>query len=72
MPGDGIYHYMDSENQIGCHGVNAPQGQYMYSFWAEGANGERSQTTVRKCPCRGGVDRSVEPRSSAARPPMLG
>ena len=44
MPGDGIYHYMDPDDQIGCHGDNAPMGEYHYSFWAEGTNGQRSNT----------------------------
>jgi hypothetical protein len=42
MPGDGIYHYMDSDDQIGCHGVNAPHGEYHYTFWAESTSGQRN------------------------------
>lgn len=44
MPGDGMYYYMDEEDQVGCHGVDSPMGEYHYSFWAEGANGQRSNT----------------------------
>jgi hypothetical protein len=44
MPGDGIYHYMDPDDQIGCHGLNAPMGEYHYSFWAEHRNGQPSNT----------------------------
>ena len=43
-PGDGVYHYTDPSNQIGCHGQNAPMGEYHYFFWAEGTNGQRSNT----------------------------
>jgi hypothetical protein len=43
-PGDGIYHYMDPGNQIGCHGLDAPMGEYHYSFWAVGKTGQRSNT----------------------------
>jgi hypothetical protein len=46
MPGDGIYHYMDSDDQIGCHGVNAPHGEYHYTFWAESTSGQRSNTAT--------------------------
>lgn len=46
MPGDGIYHYMDPDDQIGCHGLSSPAGEYHYSFWAEGANGQRSNTAT--------------------------
>jgi hypothetical protein len=42
LPGDAIYHYMDPENQIGCHGRNAPAGDYRYSFWCEDRIGRRS------------------------------
>lgn len=44
MPGDGVYHYMDPDDQIGCHGANAPMGDYHYTFWAEHMNGRRSNT----------------------------
>jgi hypothetical protein len=46
IPGDGIYHYMDPENQIGCHGLNAPQGNYQYAFWCEDMLGQRSNTAT--------------------------
>ena len=46
IPGDGIYHYMDPENQIGCHGLNAPRGNYEYAFWCEGVLGQRSNTAT--------------------------
>ncbi|MFQ5789053.1 MAG: choice-of-anchor X domain-containing protein [Acidobacteriota bacterium] len=44
VPGDGIYHYMDGEDQIGCHGIEAPRGEYHYSFWCEDVYGQRSNT----------------------------
>lgn len=46
MGGDGVYSYMDEEDMMGCHGINAPNGQYMYSFWAEDVNGQRSNTAT--------------------------
>jgi len=46
VPGDGIYHYMDPENQIGCHGLNAPGGSYEYAFWCEDVHGQRSNTAT--------------------------
>lgn len=46
VPGDGIYHYMDPENQIGCHGRNAPAGNYQYAFWCEDVFGQRSNTAT--------------------------
>jgi hypothetical protein len=46
MPGDGVYHYMDPENQIGCHGAGAPPGEYHYSFWCEDFQGQRSNTAT--------------------------
>jgi len=42
----GIYHYMDPENQIGCHGLNAPQGNYEYAFWCEDVLGQKSNTAT--------------------------
>ena len=39
---DGIYHFMDPENQVGCHGITAPRGEYRYSFWCEDVFGQRS------------------------------
>ena len=42
VPGDGIYHYMDPDNQIGCHGTGAPTGEYRYTFWCEDIHGQRS------------------------------
>ena len=44
IPGDGIYRYMDPDQNIGCHGVDAPPGEYRYSFWCEDASGQRSNT----------------------------
>jgi hypothetical protein len=46
MGGDGVYSYMDEDDMIGCHGINAPNGQYMYGFWAEDVNGQRSNTAT--------------------------
>jgi hypothetical protein len=46
IPGDGIYHYMDPENQIGCHGMNAPPGDYQYHFWCEDVFGQKSNTAT--------------------------
>jgi len=52
IPGDGIYHYMDPDNQIGCHGTGAPTGEYRYTFWCEDIYGQRSNdlsiTVVRR------------------------
>jgi len=42
VPGDGIYHYMDPDNQIGCHGTGAPTGEYRYTFWCEDIHRQRS------------------------------
>lgn len=44
IPGDGVFHYMDPDDQIGCHGLDAPHGEYHYSFWAEDMIGQRSNT----------------------------
>jgi hypothetical protein len=44
VPGDGIYHFMDPQNQIGCHGLNAPRGNYEYRFWCEDVYSQRSNT----------------------------
>jgi hypothetical protein len=46
IAGDGIYHYMDPQDQIGCHGVNAPSGDYHYTFWCEDIHGQRSNTAT--------------------------
>jgi hypothetical protein len=52
VPGDGTYHFMDSEEHIGCHGVDAPSGEYHYEFWCEDVFGQQSNvasvTIVRK------------------------
>jgi hypothetical protein len=42
VPGDGVYHYMDPQNQIGCNGYNAHPGEYNYSFYCEDIHGQRS------------------------------
>jgi hypothetical protein len=44
VAGDGIYHYMDPNDRIGCHGLNAPAGEYHYTFWCEDVYGQRSNT----------------------------
>lgn len=44
IPGDGIHHFMDPQNQVGCHGLNAPRGEYEYHFWCEDVYGQRSNT----------------------------
>ena len=46
IAGDGIYHYMDPENQIGYACLNAPQGSYQYAFWSEDVYGQRSNTAT--------------------------
>jgi len=46
IPGDGIYHYVDPEDNIGCHGINAPSGEYRYIFWCEDIYGQRSNTVA--------------------------
>lgn len=42
VAGDGIYHFMDPDDAIGCHGVGAPPGDYHYEFWCEDVFGQRS------------------------------
>lgn len=42
IAGDGIYHFMDPDDDIGCHGINAPRGEYHYEFWCEDAFGQQS------------------------------
>jgi hypothetical protein len=44
VAGDGIYHYMDPQDRIGCGARNAPNGEYQYRFWCEDAFGTRSNT----------------------------
>lgn len=44
IPGDGVYHFMDPEDDIGCHGLDAPPGEYHYSFWCEDIYGRRGNT----------------------------
>ena len=40
VAGDGIYHFMDPDEQIGCHGIDAPPGE----FWCEDTHGQQSNT----------------------------
>lgn len=42
IAGDGIYHFMDPNDEIGCHGIRAPRGQYQYEFWCEDVYGQQS------------------------------
>jgi len=42
VPGDGIYHFMDPDEDIGCHGIEAPPGEYRYEFWCEDVFGQQS------------------------------
>ncbi|HSF15057.1 MAG TPA: hypothetical protein VLK65_05855 [Vicinamibacteria bacterium] len=42
VPGDGIYHFMDPDDAIGCHGFEAPPGPYHYEFWCEDVFGQQS------------------------------
>lgn len=44
IPGDGIYHYADPADRIGCHGIDAPSGEYHYTFWCEDIYGQRSNS----------------------------
>ena len=44
IPGDGVYHFMGPDANIGCHGLDAPPGEYHYSFWCEDVYGRRSNT----------------------------
>jgi hypothetical protein len=46
VPGDGIYHFTDPQNQIGCHGLGAPSGNYEYRFWCEDIYGQQSDTAT--------------------------
>lgn len=42
IAGDGIYHFMDPDDDIGCHGINAPRGEYHYEFWCDDVFGQQS------------------------------
>jgi hypothetical protein len=42
IAGDGIYHFMDPDDAIGCHGIGAPRGEYHYEFWCEDVYGQQS------------------------------
>jgi hypothetical protein len=44
VPGDGIYHYVDPDDRIGCDGRHAHAGEYTYSFYCEDIHGRRSST----------------------------
>jgi hypothetical protein len=44
IAGDGIYHFMDPDEQIGCHGIGAPPGEFRYEFWCEDIHGQQSNT----------------------------
>jgi hypothetical protein len=46
IPGDGVYHYMDPDDDVGCHGLDAPPGEYRYSFGCEDVHGQRSNTAT--------------------------
>jgi len=46
VPGDGIYHFMDPDEDIGCHGIEAPLGEYHYEFWCEDDFGQRSNVAA--------------------------
>jgi len=45
VPGDGVYHFMDPDDDIGCHGTEAPRGEYHYEFWCEDVFGQRSNVS---------------------------
>ena len=42
IAGDGVYHFMDADDDIGCHGSGAPRGEYHYEFWCEDVFGQQS------------------------------
>jgi hypothetical protein len=42
IAGDGIYHFMDPQDAIGCHGIGAPSGEYHYEFWCDDIYGQQS------------------------------
>ena len=44
IPGDGIYNFMDPQDEVGYHGLNAPRVDYAYHFWCEDVYGQRSNT----------------------------
>lgn len=46
VAGDGIYHFTDPDEDIGCHGVDAPPGDYHYDFWCEDVFGQRSNVAT--------------------------
>jgi hypothetical protein len=46
IAGDGFYHFMDPDDYIGCHGIDAMPGEYHYSFWCEDVYGQRSNTAT--------------------------
>lgn len=41
-PGDGIYCFEDWQERYGCHGTDAPMGNYHYEFWGEDHMGHES------------------------------
>lgn len=44
IAGDGIYSFMDPDDDIGCGAFHAAAGEYHYSFWCEDVYGQRSNT----------------------------
>jgi hypothetical protein len=44
VAGDGIYSFMDPDDDIACGMFQAPAGTYQYSFWCEDVYGQRSNT----------------------------
>lgn len=46
VAGDGIYHFMDPDEDIGCHGIEAPLGEYHYEFWCEDNFGQQSNVAA--------------------------
>jgi hypothetical protein len=45
-PGDGIYHYLDSDDTIGCGRAGMPVGEYAYQFHCQFNDGSTSETTA--------------------------
>jgi len=47
VAGDGVYHFMDADDMIGCGGANSPMGDYQYHFSCDLSDGTHSgETTV--------------------------
>jgi hypothetical protein len=46
MPGDGLYHWADVDDSIGCGRAGSPMGSYRYSFRCEFNDGSQSEVAL--------------------------